>query len=127
MTYAELKLLHMTCASISIALFVLRAGLALAGVNWRQWKLLKVLPHVNDTVLLTAAIVLATWGGLAPWAHPWLGAKVLALLAYIGLGSVALRAEQTQAKRWAFSVLALSTVGYIVGAALTKSASLGLF
>ena len=125
MTYADVKTLHMTCAGISIALFMLRMGLGLAGVDWRQWKVLKVLPHVNDTVLLTAAVTLAFWAGLAPWVHAWLGAKVLALLAYIGLGSVALRVEQTTAKRWVFSALALATVGYIVGAAITKSATLG--
>ena len=125
MTYADVKTLHMSCAGISIALFLLRMGLGLAGVDWRQWKVLKVLPHVNDTVLLTAAVTLAFWAGLAPWVHVWLGAKVLALLAYIGLGSVALRAEQTTAKRWVFSALALATVGYIVGAAITKSATLG--
>lgn len=126
MTYATIKLLHMACAALSITLFLLRAGIALAGVDWRKWRILKVLPHVNDTVLLGAAVILAIWAGYTPWVHAWLGAKIVALIAYIGLGSLALREMQTPTKRWLFTVLALTMVVYIVCAAFTKSAGLGL-
>jgi uncharacterized membrane protein SirB2 len=126
MDYTSVRALHIGCATLSIALFSLRAGLALADVNWRQWHWLRVVPHLNDTVLLTAAIALATMSQQAPWALPWLGAKVVALFFYVALGSMALRPHQKPFARQAYTLLALLTVAFIVGAALTRSASLNL-
>lgn len=126
MDYATVRTVHITCAAFSIALFALRAGLALAGLDWRRWRWLRVAPHANDTILLGAAVTLAVWSGQAPWQHPWLGAKVLALCLYIGLGSLALRRVQTTSARRTYTLLALLTVAYIVGAATTRSATLRL-
>jgi uncharacterized membrane protein SirB2 len=122
--YASVRTLHITCATLSIALFALRSGLALVDVDWRRWRWLRIAPHVNDTVLLTAAITLATWSGQAPWALPWLGAKVIALCLYIFFGSMALRRVQKPRARQAYATLALFTVAYIVATAMTRSASL---
>ena len=47
-------------------------------------------------------------------------AKVLALLAYIGCGSVALKRGRSKAVRGIFFVMALSCFAYIVSVALTR-------
>lgn len=127
MDYATVRAVHISCAAISITLFALRAGLSIADIDWRRWRWLRVAPHANDTVLLSAALVLATWSGQTPWALPWLGAKIVALCLYIGLGGLALRANQTPWARRIYTVMALLTVAYIVGAATTRSASLRFF
>ena len=57
---------------------------------------------------------------------PWITAKLLALLLYIGLGMVALRFGRTQRVRVAAWVAALMVAAYIVSVALNKSA-LGIF
>ena len=116
----------MACAGISITLFVARGGMQLAGLNWRRWRWLRIAPHLNDTLLLGAAVALALASHQYPMAQAWLTAKVLALLAYIGLGRLALQPSASVARQRAAFAAALATVGYIVGVALTRSATLGL-
>lgn len=121
MEYLSVKYLHVTCAAISISLFALRGTLAVLARPWRQWRLLRVLPHVVDTVLLVSAVWLAWRSGQYPFVNGWLTAKVLALLAYILLGSRALGRKTPPAQRAPFFAAALLSVAYIVGVALTRS------
>jgi len=126
MDYLFVKYLHVTCVVLSVSLFVLRGTLELSAQPWRQWRLLKVAPHVIDTTLLTAALWLAWRIGQYPFVNGWLTAKVLALLAYILLGMRALGKRTPQGQRLPFFLAALLSVGYIVGVALTHSPSWGL-
>ncbi len=125
-TYVDIRLVHMGSVSISIFLFLLRGGLQFSGIDWRRWRLLRVLPHVNDTVLLTAAIALSLMSHQYPLAQGWLTAKVLALLLYIVLGSMAFRAGRPRAQQAMAFGAALLTVMYIVAVAISRSATLGL-
>ena len=126
MDYLFLRHLHMSCAALSITLFVLRGTSQTVGWPWRQWRWLRIAPHMVDTVLLGAAISLACWSQQYPFTQNWLSAKVVALLVYIGLGSLALRAGISRPVQRSAFMGALLTVAYIVGVALTRSASLGL-
>lgn len=127
MDYTTVRTVHIACAAISITLFAARGGFQLAGRDWRRWRWLGVLPHLNDTVLLVAAIALVLMSHQYPLAQPWLTAKVVALFLYIAAGSMALRPGASVAVRLPAFVAALATVAYIVGVALTRSATLGLF
>lgn len=81
-----------------------------------------MLPHVVDTTLLGSAVTLAILGGQYPFQQNWLSAKVLALLLYIVLGSMALKRGRTPAIRAAALAGALAVFAYIVAVALTKQA-----
>lgn len=116
----QVKLLHVACALLSISGFVARGLLMLLDSHWLQARLVKIAPHVVDTVLLISAIVLASQWGWAALQMPWLLAKIIALLAYIGLGSVALRAGRPKVIRVSAWLGALLTVAYIVAVAVTK-------
>lgn len=118
--------MHVGCAGISIGLFAARGAMQLGGVDWRRWRWLRIAPHLNDTVLLGAAITLALMSAQYPFVQGWLTAKVLALCAYVALGSVALARDVPPTRRRIAFATALLTVGYIVAVALTRSASLGL-
>jgi uncharacterized membrane protein SirB2 len=120
--YYAVKTLHISCVVASITLFLLRSGLTLSGYPWRQWSVLRWVPHVVDTVLLSSASWLAWQLEQYPFFDAWLTAKALALLAYIGLGSCALSLKTPQAKRPLYFAGALLSVSYIVGVALTHSA-----
>ncbi len=56
-----------------------------------------------------------------PLATSWLLAKIIALVAYIGLGMVALRPGRPAAVRAAAWLAALLTFGYIVSVAIRKN------
>ena len=126
MDYLAVKTLHVTFVVISISLFVLCGSLQLQSKPWRQWWLLRVAPHIVDTVLLGSALWLVWRSGQYPFVDGWLTAKVLALLFYIGLGIRALGRNTPPVQRLPYFVAALLSVTYIVGVALTRSPSWGL-
>lgn len=125
MSYFAIRHLHLFFAVCSIALFSVRGGLALAGIDWRRAQALRWLPHVNDSLLLAAAIWLALTTGQYPLQQDWLTAKVLALLVYILVGRQALRPGLTTTGRAYWLVAALASVAYIVAVAITRSPWLG--
>lgn len=126
MEYATIRLVHIGCATLSITLFVLRGGLQFAGVQWRRWRWLRVAPHINDTVLLSAAIALSWISHQYPWQQPWLGAKVGALLLYILLGRLAFRPGADRRQQFTAFLAALAMVTYIVLVATNRSPAAGL-
>ena len=123
MDYLWVKYLHVSCVVISISLFVLCGSLQLQSKPWRQWWLLRVAPHIVDSVLLASALWLAWRSAQYPFVADWLTAKVLALLLYIGLGMRALGRNTPQRQRLPYFAAALLSVTYIVGVALTRSPS----
>ena len=120
MTYLLVKHLHITCAVLSGSFFLLRGVWMLLESDALQRRWVKVVPHVVDTVLLTSALVMVFWSAQYPFVQPWLTAKVLALLAYIVLGTIALKHGQTKATRTAALVAALAVFAYIVLVALSR-------
>ncbi len=89
--YLDIRTLHIACALISLAGFVFRGVLMLRNSPHLRSRWTRTLPHINDTILLMAAIALVVRSAQYPWAHGWLAAKIGGLLAYIGLGFVAFR------------------------------------
>ncbi len=112
--------IHVGCVVLSVSGFVARGGLMLAGSPLLATRFVRVAPHVVDTLLLASALWLAWAIGQYPFVNGWLTAKVLGLLAYIVLGSVALKRGRSKRVRAAAFVAALATVGYIVSVALTR-------
>ena len=117
--YHLTKYLHELCALASVSLFVLRGVWMLRDSSQRARRWAKILPHVIDTLLLASAVALTLMLHQYPLTHAWLSAKLLALLAYIGLGLVALRYGKTKAVRAAAWIAALLVFGYIVSVALS--------
>lgn len=126
MDYATVKLIHQSAVALSIAGFALRAAASLAGARWVHERPAKTLPHVIDTVLLASALTLAAWLQLNPLTTPWLAAKIVALLAYIGFGMVALRPARPGPIRLMAVLAAFVALAYIVSVAITKNPLPGL-
>ena len=121
MDYATVKLVHQSAVALSLTGFFLRGAASLAGARWVGTRAAKTLPHIVDSVLLLSALTLAWMLRLTPGNAPWLLAKIVGLVVYVGLGVLALRPGRSPGVRAAAWVAALTTAGWIVSVALTKS------
>ena len=119
--YPALKLVHVGCVVVTATGFVLRGVWMLRESPLLQHPLTRVLPHVNDSLLLAAGIGMAVMLRQYPLVDAWLTAKLLALLVYIGLGAVALKRGCTKRARILAFGGALLTLAYLVAVALTRS------
>ena len=119
MAYSLLKQLHLTTIAITLALFVLRGIWMMTASPRLQARWVRIVPHVNDTLLLTSGISLAVLLQQYPLVHGWLTAKFFALILYIVLGTYALKHGKTQGLRIAAWIAALLVFGYMVAVAIT--------
>jgi uncharacterized membrane protein SirB2 len=60
-----------------------------------QQRWTKIVPHVVDTALLISAITLAIQLSISPFEAPWLMVKIIALLVYIFIGTIAIKRGKT--------------------------------
>ena len=118
--YSGLKMIHMLTAALTALLFVTRLGLDAAGKpGWRATPL-RFLPHINDTILLAAAIGLVVVTPWMPFVHHWLTLKVLLLIGYIAAGLVALKPKFSRKTRILAAAAALGQLVLIFALALHK-------
>ena len=120
-TYLILRHLHITCVALSGLGFALRGVLMLRQSPALRHPVARIAPHIIDTVLLASALgmlALTTWQ-LA--LMPWLATKIVLLLVYIVLGSIALTRGRTLRIRAIAYVAALAVFGHIVATALTRN------
>lgn len=119
MTYLILKNLHLTTIVITLTLFVLRGAWMMAESPRLHARWVRIVPHVNDSLLLASGIGLAVLIQQYPLVHGWLTAKFFALILYIALGTIAIKRGRTRGQRIGAWIAALLVFGYIVAVALT--------
>jgi uncharacterized membrane protein SirB2 len=113
------KALHIALAYLTVAGFVIRGFWTLADSPLREERWVRIAPHVVDTLLLSLGVVLAIRLQVSPFSG-WLAAKLLGLLAYVGFGTVTMRARSRTVKVAGF-VGALASVVYIFAVAVSRS------
>ena len=118
MAYTLLKQLHLATLAITLTLFVLRGIWMMAGSSRLQARWVRIVPHVNDTLLLASGIGLAVLLQQYPLVHGWLTAKLFGLIVYIALGTLALKRGRTRGQRMAAWVAALLVFAYMVTVAV---------
>ncbi|WNJ82039.1 SirB2 family protein [Cedecea neteri] len=127
-TYFSLKYLHIFTVVISISLFVLRywwqyRGSVMSGKRW-----VRIVPHVNDTLLLISGFALVMVTHFYPFTPQgtWLTEKLFGVIIYIALGFIALgKRPRSQQVRWFAFLLGLVVLYIIIKLATTKIPILG--
>ena len=120
--YQALKHTHMLMVALTILLFVLRGLWMMLDSPRLKDKWVRIFPHVIDTLLLITGLWMAI--GYLGWpsaGQGWITAKIVALIVYIGLGTVAIKRGRTKAVRTAAFCGALLVVAYIVAVAFAKN------
>jgi len=126
MPWALVKQLHVALAVLTAVSFCLRAYWMLARsphltASWSRW-----LPHVIDALLFLTGLSMAIGLSLSPQAHPWLAIKLVAIVVYVVIGSIALKRGRTYRQRVLALLLSLPVLAYIYAVALHHDPWVGL-
>lgn len=116
--YPHTRHAHIGLVVASGTLFMLRGIGVLCGARWSMHRPVRMLSQVIDIALLAAALLLLATLRLNPFAVPWLATKLVLLVAYIVLGSLALKRARTRLARASCFVAALAVFACIAGVAL---------
>lgn len=118
--------LHVTCVVLSGSLFVVRGIMRLREMPLANHRVLRMLSYLIDTTLLTAAILLTLIIRQYPLKADWLTVKVVLLVVYVVLGSLALKRARTLRTRILAFLGAIAIYGYIISVAVAHE-PLGVF
>lgn len=116
--YPQIKWVHIACVLASGSLFALRGLLVQLGhAGAAQWGPVRWLSYAIDTSLLTAALMLVSILPGALFANGWLTTKLVLLVVYVVLATLALKRARTRRARLAFFIAALACYVYMLGVA----------
>lgn len=127
-TYFALKHVHILTAFLSVSLFILRYWWQYRGSAMSTKRWVRIVPHVNDTLLLgtgVALVLITHFYSFTPQGA-WLTEKLFGVIIYIVLGFIALgRRPRSQQVRWIAFLLGLVVIYIVIKLATTKIPLLG--
>lgn len=113
--YPFIKHTHMLFVALTIVLFNLRFWLRTSQPEKPLPTVLRVLPHVNDSLLLFSGMLMMQ---IVRWplfgATNWLGTKLILVFTYIVVGVFCLRSKPNSGKWWALYAVAMLVIATIV-------------
>ena len=117
----SIKLIHVSCALLTFLFFSLRGAWMLADSPMLEHKVVRISPHIIDTCLLATGLAMAISLYAAFYTQAWLMAKLLGIVFYIVIGSIALKYGKTKTIRTYALIAAWGIFTYIVMVARTRS------
>jgi uncharacterized membrane protein SirB2 len=126
--YVPLKNLHLLTVAITALMFVLRFYWLQTHSPMLQRRWVRIVPHLNDTLLLLSGALLVAITHFYPFSPQgnWLTEKLFGVIIYITLGFIALgRRPRAQKVRWIAFIVALIALVVIMRLATTKMPLLG--
>lgn len=113
-----IKLIHFIFILTSFASFLSRFSLSVFKPEWLQNKIIKIAPHVIDTLLLISGITLVIQGNWLAGEFGWILSKLILLICYILFAVMAMRLKGI--KRWITFFAAIACYVYIFIIAISK-------
>lgn len=113
--YPHIKLLHIAMVACSGSLFLLRGLLVQLGrPGVAMAPPVRYLSYAIDTTLLTAALMLLTILPHGMFANGWLTVKLVLVVVYVILGTLALKRGRTPRTRIVAYVAALLVFAFVI-------------
>ncbi|MDC0068325.1 SirB2 family protein [Gammaproteobacteria bacterium] len=113
--------IHIAAVCLSGSFFLVRGIWMIQENTLLEKKIVRIAPHIIDTVLLTAGVMLSVLVQQYPGIDSWLTVKILALIAYIVLGVFALKRGKTKTARLIYLAAAIAAFGFMVSVSLARS------
>ncbi|QFU24002.1 SirB2 family protein [Shewanella eurypsychrophilus] len=122
--YPAIKHVHLTFIAASVLFFLVRFVLHMRQSPIMDKKLVKIAPHVIDTLLLLSGLTLCFIIKQYPFIDPWLTEKFTAVIAYIILATISLKANKGKLFKVFAALGAIAWVVYAAKLAMFKQAVL---
>jgi len=126
--YSSIKMLHLLTVTVTTLMFVLRFFWLQTSSTMLQRRWVRIVPHLNDTLLLLSGILLVVITHFYPFSPQgaWLTEKLFGVIVYIVLGYIALgRKPRAQKVRWIAFIVAAVALVLIYHLATSKMPLLG--
>jgi len=127
--YPLIKDVHLITVAFTLSFFLLRFYWVIAGSAMLHRRWVRSVPHINDSVLLLSGVLLVVITHFYPFSvqGSWLTEKLLGVIIYIALGSMALsRRPRKMGTRWIATLTALIIALIVIKLAITKMPILGI-
>ena len=115
--YLIVKHSHLVFVVITVVLFNLRFWMRTILPSSPVPKVLRFVPHINDTLLLFTGMMLMTITRYVPFGNAdWLGVKLILVVLYVLVGMFCLKSPPRWAKWWigyALSIGCLCTIYWL--------------
>lgn len=118
--YTGIKHFHLLLIGLSVGLFLIRFILSEMKSPILQKKWLKILPHIVDTLLIVSAVTLCVLIEQYPFVNAWVTEKLLALLLYVFMVTLALKMARTVFMKYIGLLGAISWVAFAGMVAVSK-------
>ncbi|MCZ4337429.1 SirB2 family protein [Shewanella colwelliana] len=122
--YPAIKHIHLTFIALSVLFFIVRFVLHIRQSPIMDKKFVKVAPHVIDTLLLLSGLTLCFIIKQYPFQDAWLTEKIGAVVAYIFLATIALKANRNTLFKVFAALGAIAWIVYAAKIAMFKQAVL---
>jgi len=115
-----IKHLHIGFACLTIIGLIVRVYWLLYYPQKLTHRLVKILPHINDTGLFLSGLTMAIGFGYPIFAVYWLPLKLILILFYIGIGFIIFKTPMASIYRFILLVASLITYASILWLAINK-------
>ncbi len=100
LSYQAIKSIHLAAVTLTIIGFIIRAFLAINNSSWLKGRVIKILPHIIDTILFGSGLTLLWQAKFYPTTNNWMAIKLILIFLYLICGFYVLKLAKFKYQNW---------------------------